>query len=68
MKLTVFSPESSLLPNIFKGNETKIAYSLAIFAMILFASPFATTAAQKESRSSVKVMHAKSTVSTAVNK
>lgn len=67
MKLTVISQESSLLPNVFKGNEAKIAYSLAIFAIILFASPFATTATtanQKDadhSAKSAKVMHAKST-------
>lgn len=60
MKLTVMSPERSLVPNIFKGNETKIAYSLAVFAVILFASPFATSPGQK-SDSPAKAMHAKST-------
>lgn len=72
MKLTVISQDSSLLPNVFKGSESKITYSLSIFALILFASPFATTHFAKspaqKSQDSLKVMHAKSTVSSVVKK
>lgn len=67
MKLTVISQEKSLLPTLFKGSESKIAISMGVFAMILFASPFATTQVHKHD-TAAKIMHAKSKVSATLKK
>lgn len=66
MKLTVISHEKSLLPQVFKGSESKIAISLGVFAVILFASPFATTSTSAHKQDQAKLMHAKAKVSSAI--